>query len=368
MASPLEEDILRRIRASGPMPFAAFMQLALYHPAHGYYATRAPGPGSDYRTSPSLGPWFGRLIGRALERMWRALGAPGAFTVVEVGGGGADLASAAIEAAGGPFARALRWRFVERFGALEKRQRERLAPAALSPEWVSALAEGPPVTGCVLANEVLDNLPVHLLEVRDGKAREVYVALEGGRLAEWIGPPSSPALAARAAAPPAHLEDGDRFELRMGVEGWCREAAAALERGYLLLMDYGDVPPDLWRRRPAGSLVTYRQGRLGTDPLASPGECDITAHVNFSDLEAAARAAGFEPLPLRSQRDFLRCLGIDDVAAKLREAQQAAAAGGRHAEAVSLLAERGRLGALTARGGLGDLQVFLAAKGTPAGF
>ncbi|GAC1361806.1 MAG: hypothetical protein NVSMB32_01330 [Actinomycetota bacterium] len=117
MTQSLLKVLQERIRTGGPLPFEAFMRLCLYHPEHGYYASRVPGQGGDYGTSPSVTPWFGRLVARELQRMWQALGRPDTFTVVEVGAGRGDLAAGALEAAG-PLAEALRWRFVERFEAV----------------------------------------------------------------------------------------------------------------------------------------------------------------------------------------------------------------------------------------------------------
>ena len=97
MTGSLIEDLRGTIGSNGPLPFIDFMRLALYHPSDGYYATRVPGHGSDYRTSPSVSPWFGRLVARQLEAMWEALGTPDPFWVVEVGAGRGDLAAGAME-------------------------------------------------------------------------------------------------------------------------------------------------------------------------------------------------------------------------------------------------------------------------------
>jgi SAM-dependent MidA family methyltransferase len=99
VAGSLRQDLRKRMGSSGPLPFMDFMQTALYHPSDGYYATRVPGHGGHYRTSPSLTPWFGRLVARELRRMWQAIGGPDPFCVVEVGGGQGDLAADAMEEA-----------------------------------------------------------------------------------------------------------------------------------------------------------------------------------------------------------------------------------------------------------------------------
>ncbi|MEA2590770.1 MAG: hypothetical protein QOD62_601, partial [Actinomycetota bacterium] len=234
MMRPVLEEVHERIRAGGPLPFEAFMRLALYHPQGGYYATRVPGSGGDYGTSPSLTPWFGRLVARELNGMWEAMGRPDRFTVVEVGAGRADLAAGVLACAGdlGDFGASLRWRFVEHFEKISQLQRRRLGAQAASAEWSQQL--GPDShdqvgCGCVIAHEVLDNFPVHVLEVTEsGDVCEGYVAAERGRLVEHLGPLSDLALVTAAQAAASRLSPGHRLEVSVDVEGWMREAAAAV--------------------------------------------------------------------------------------------------------------------------------------------
>ena len=348
-----------RIERDGPITFAEYMRLALYDPGEGFYARRVPGSGAGYRTSPSLSEWFGRLFARWATSVWEDLGRPDEFTVLEAGAGRADLAAQALEAFEGP----LRWAIVEPFDSVAARQRERLAAWGEAVSWRRSPCDGPPVVGCVVANEVLDNQPVHLLEKTGVQAVEIYVGLKGGRLVEVPGPLSDPTLATLAAPALGDLDEGDRLEVSPAASDWVTRAAGALERGTVLVIDYGDEEPDLWRRHPAGTLVTYREEGLGVDLLADPGKADITAHVNFSALFRAAVAAGLEPGPLRTQREWLESLGSAQVADDLRRRQEEAQFAGDHAGMVQLLAERSRLSALSARGGLGDLLVFSARKG-----
>ena len=355
--------LAERIERDGPITFADYMRLALYDPDEGYYARRVPGAGAGYRTAPSLSPWFGRLFARCAHRMWEALGRPDPFTVVEVGAGRGDLAAAALQSFDGP----LHWVIVEPFEAVSALQNERLAGRAGDVAWVRTLGELAPVAGCVVANEVLDNQPVHLLEKAGVGAVEIHVGLAGGRLVEVPRPLSDPALADRAAAALPHLHEGDRFEVSLEADDWIRDVASALGQGWVLAIDYGDEEPDLWLRRPAGSLVTYRDEVLGIDPLADPGEADITAHVNFSALARAAKGAGLSPRPLVSQREWLRGLGAGEIGDDLRRRQEEAQVAGDHAAMVQLLAERSRLSTLSARGGLGDLLVFSAVTGGSRG-
>jgi SAM-dependent MidA family methyltransferase len=368
MMRPVLEEVHERIRAGGPLPFEAFMRLALYHPQGGYYATRVPGSGGDYGTSPSLTPWFGRLVARELNGMWEAMGRPDRFTVVEVGAGRADLAAGVLACAGdlGDFGASLRWRFVEHFEEISKLQRRRLGALAASAEWSQQLgldSHDQVGCGCVIAHEVLDNFPVHVLEVTEsGDVCEVYVAAERGRLVEHLGPLSDLALVTAAQAAASRLSPGHRLEVSVDVEGWMREAAAAVAGGYLLIVDYGDVEPDLWLRNPRGTIVTYGPDGFGEDPLADPGLRDVTAEVNFSAVERAARRHGFEPQLYCSQRDWLASLGHGELAEGLERAADRAMAEGRHTEAMALEADLSELRSLVGRLGYGDIMVFRAAK------
>src|SRR2546423_3846505 len=360
-------ELHEMIRRDGPLRFEAFMRHVLYPPEGGYYASRVPGSGGDYGTAPSLTPWFGRLVARELGGMWEAMGRPGLFAVVEAGAGRADLAAGVLDSAG-DLRDALRWRFVERFEEVADLQRRRLGPLAASAEWSQQLRPGsndPAACGCVLAHEVLDNFPVHVLEVgQSGELGELYVAAEGGRLVEHLGPVSDPALAT-AAQGAVRLPPGHRLEVSLDVEGWIAEAAAAVQRGDLLVVDYGDVEPDLWLRNPHGTIVTYGPDGFGEDPLADPGLRDVTAEVNFSAVQRGARGQGFEPQLYCSQRDWLASLGHGRLAESLERAADRAAAEGRHTEAMALEGDLSELRSLVGRLGYGDIMDFRAAKAAP---
>jgi SAM-dependent MidA family methyltransferase len=352
------------MRSSGPLPFIDFMQAALYHPSDSYYATRVPGHGGHYRTSPSLTPWFGRLAAREFQRMWQALGGPDPFWVVEVGGGQGDLAADAMGEAhsmGVP----LRWRFIERFDRVRDWQRGRLGPEAGSAEWSMDLS-GPPVVGCVLANEVLDNFPVHVLEVAQaGSVQEVYVDVDGDGFVERLGALSDVTLAEPAREAAAHLASGARFEISSGVEAWCRDAFRALTRGYLLLIDYGGLEPDIWLEHPDGTVATYGREDAMPSPLDEPGSKDITADVNFSAVARAAQNAGFCTEPAITQSSWLLTLDIAQVAEEIETAGFMAALEGLVEESTVLQGELGRLIELGDAGGLGSLLVLRAAKDAP---
>jgi SAM-dependent MidA family methyltransferase len=346
---------------TGPITFDRYLQLVLYHPLHGYYANRVPGKGVSYETSASIGPEFGEMVAVELRAMWEALGRPDPFTVTEFGAGLAGLAEGAIRSAG-PLLHALRWRIVEQFDSVARMQRDHLGPAARHVEWISSL-EGPPTVGCVLGNEVLDNFPFHRFRKTDGRIQEVFVGWRDNRLVELVQPPSSEEMISPVLPFQAQLNEGDSFEIRPQIGDWCRAASAALSRGYLLVVDYGDEEPDIWLRGPRGTVATYSGEGGSSEPLEEPGLKDITADVDFSDLDRGARAAGlnFELLSLQSY--WLASLGAGERASQLEAEAQIAEAFGWRADSRVLEGSRSRLLRLTDPAGLGGCLVYRASKG-----
>lgn len=358
--------ILRdRIERDGPLPFGAFMQLALYHPRFGYYSGGRERSGwrGHFLTSPELDPAYGELWGRAFEKVWAASGSPDSFEVVEVGPGEGGFAHAVLSSVSGGFAAALRYRLVERIPALQERQAERLA--AFDVSWSASIAEVPRVaSGVVFANEVLDNLPVHLVERRDGRILEVCVASERGRLVETLRPPAGTELEDWLARAGAVVPEGHRFEVAMAAESFVRHCASAVAGGALVLVDYGAESAELVER-PRGTLVAYGAAGATEDVLARPGEQDVTAHANWTIVRETCRSLGWDVSGPTPQRDILLDLGARDLDAELRGAHREALAAGRGAEAVRALSRRSALGALLDPGGLGGLSVMIASKGTP---
>ncbi|MEE8363956.1 MAG: SAM-dependent methyltransferase [Dehalococcoidia bacterium] len=345
------EDLIRaRIASEGKLTFAAFMDAALYGPG-GYYTK--PGrisPGGDFFTSPAAHPAFGALITVQLRDFWRALGRPAAFHAVEMGAGDGGLARDVTGYAprlDPEFAHALRYVAVE--------QRERGAPG---------VEHAPPrsVTGCVLSNELLDAFPVHRFVVERGEVRELFVALRSGEFVETPGPVSDPQIEARISPLLPALPDGYTGEVCLKLDAWAGEVSDILERGYVLTVDYGWPAGELYRPdRAGGSLRCYYRHTLSQDPFRRIGNQDITAHVDFSVLNAALTSAGLTPLGLTSQAEFLERLGLRALLRGLRSA------GLPQAEAD---ANRMAMLELVKPDGLGRFRVAVHAKGasgSPAG-
>ena len=323
MSTPADDAIRAEIAVHGPIPFARFMAIALGHPTGGYYTgPRArPTRGGDFLTAPELHPIFGAALARQLEEGWERLERPDPFTLVEYGAGAGTLALAILAGLRedrSPLAEALAYAPIElnphRLAELE----ERTASAGLP---VVAPPTAAPVAGAVVANEFLDALPVHAVEIRDGRPREVHVGVTAaGAFTELFLPPSTPAIAARLdalAAAGVTLAEGQRAELCLALEGWVVEVAATLSAGIVLVIDYGAPAPELYGpRRRAGTLMTYRghaaDGSPGA-PYRDIGERDITAHVDTTTLARLLDAAGFEILGETTQAELLAGCGLEDL-------------------------------------------------------
>ena len=310
-AMTAEAEIRRRIATRGPITFAEFMELALYHPGGGYYtAGERVGAAGDFYTSPSVHPAFGALLAVQLFQMWELLGRPAPFTVVEPGAGNGLLCRDIMAGATGlheEFARSLR------YVCLDRRRNtgfERELPG------VSRLAaKGLPLrrmVGCVLSNELLDAMPVHQVTVERGRLREIHVALDGSELVMQTGKPSSPLLGRRLAGLGVELAEGQVAEVNLAVDGWARDAAQSLERGFLLTIDYGRPAEELYSStdRFRGTLTTFHR-HLQTDrPLERIGQQDMSAQVDFTAMAKAGRTPVWISWGLPARGPFCTTWGL----------------------------------------------------------
>ncbi len=321
--SRLTEKIGEEIRAHGPITFARFMELALYCPGLGYYTSPRTriGKEGDFYTSPHVHPLFGTLIAVQLREMWARLGEPAPFTVVEFGAGTGLMAGDVLRTVGERwprFHRALRYVIIEASpapaGALAGEE------AARFQRLDQVIAQRGPLTGCVLSNEVVDALPVHRVRREGEHLREIFVTLEDGGFAEVSGAPSTPALADYLAWLGVALADGQEAEVNLAALRWVEEVAGALERGFVLTVDYGYEARELYdsQRFPRGTLMAYHRHRATTDLYRAIGQQDLTAHVNFTALMRRGREVGLATTGFTNQMKFLIALGI------LEEAEQQA--------------------------------------------
>lgn len=309
--SALKTLITEMIIENGPISIEAFMNLALYHPNHGYYRGKEPlGQGGDFITAPEISQMFGELIGLWCVAVWQSIGAPRPWLLVELGPGRGTLMADALRAArlAPEFLQSLELHLVETNALLKESQRARLTALEVAPCWhssVETLPEGPAI---LIANEFFDCLPVRqFVRDRDGW-HERMVGLDAkGDLCFGLAPESEAQLASMG-------EEGEVKEIGLAAIGLMQKLAARLvgQGCVLLIIDYGYEGP------ARGETLQAVRGHRFAEPLADPGEADLTAHVDFAALAAAARGVGAKvhgPVP---QGAWLDRLGIHERAAALR--------------------------------------------------
>jgi len=292
------------------MCFARFMDLALHDARDGYYARAGRiGSGGDFVTASDAGRDFGRALGRFLCAFDRSAGPFSPFDVVEFGAGRGLLARDILDALpaidAGLAGRA-------RYTAVEPSAAMREIAARTAPE--ARVLAGPPSgegrRGCVVAVELFDALGVHRLQRRGGRLLERRVGLDGdGALVERDGPPC-PGVEEIAERHGAAAEEGGQAEVSTRAGAVLEAMARSLEIGALAIVDYGDLAPRLFASHPSGTALAYRGHATSPDLLADPGAQDLTAHVNFSQLEHEAGLLGLRPLAFTTLERFLLGHGI----------------------------------------------------------
>jgi SAM-dependent MidA family methyltransferase len=299
------------VEAGGWIPFAQYMDLALYAPGLGYYSgdRQVFGRGGDFVTAPEMGGLFAATLAQWLDGFL-----PDDARLLTEFGAGSGLLAAQLLAE--PRLADVRYRIVEVSGPLAARQRERIAavPGALErTEWLSTLPDR--LDGAVIGNEVLDAMPVHLLVGHGGGVLERGVSLVQGELAFSDRPATANALAARAVRriEAGEWPDGYLSEVHPRQEAFIASLAERLGQGMLVFIDYGfDEATYYHPQRAQGTLRCHHRHTANDDPLWQPGAQDITAHVNFDALDAVAAEAGLEGGHVSFAR-FLLDAGILDV-------------------------------------------------------
>jgi len=285
-------ELRRRIAQHGPVGFDEFMAIALYHPHGGYYASDHPRTGrrGDFFTSVSVGPVFGKLLAAQFLEMREQLGHPTDFTLVEQGANDGQLLADILSAWNGPLPRVL---IVEPLANLRALQRKTLAPWSTAVTHVAHENELPPFTGVFFANELLDAFPVKILARNQSTWHECRVDHDGARFT-FVDTPFAGKTPPVPDAIPHFIT-----EICPSLAPWMQTIATRLQRGWMLLVDYGHPAAARFHpARAAGTLAAYRDHQRQDDPLADPGHQDLTAHVDFTAVaqlatDASLTLAGF---------------------------------------------------------------------------
>ena len=294
----LSARITAEILDSGPIRFSRFMELALYDPDEGYYASgrAAVGHKGDFFTSVSLGPVFGEMLAGQFVELWETLARPSGFTLVEQGANDGRLAEDVLTALEQTPLAAARFVIIEPFAPLREAQQKRLAGRPV--DWVESPAALSNFTGVHFSNELFDALPVDLLSAREGGWQNLRVTVTDKKFQ------LAPSESVETRWPPC--PDGFRAELRTSQRDLLAALATKMERGFLLAIDYGMTRTELLApHRAGGTLACYGAHRRDSDPFERIGEKDLTAHVDFTALAEDARACGLEPVGYTDQHHFL---------------------------------------------------------------
>lgn len=296
----------------GWMSFARYMELALYAPSIGYYQGSAEklGRAGDFMTAPEMTPVYGQTLAAQVGQILEA----SAPAVLEFGAGTGSLAIDLLRELARRGSTPEQYFIIEISSELRAAQQERIYQTvpdlAHRVEWLDALP--PKFSGCVVANEVLDAMPVHLVVWREDGIFERGVSLDAQGGFEWQDRAAGgPLLCAASALPP-------RFpylsEINLAARAWMREWSQRLQRGAVIVIDYGFPRHEYYHpQRAAGTLMCHSRHRSHTDPLFSPGMDDITAHVDFSAIADAALDAGLDLVGYTSQAQFLINCGLMQI-------------------------------------------------------
>ncbi len=314
----LTSIIQKEIEKNGPIPFARFMDLALYHPEEGYYS--APGDKigweGDFYTSSTVHPIFGELLAKQLIQMSEILESKDGrelFTIVEVGAGLGRLCHDILKEIKGKnpslFDRLL-YVIVEQSPWLLTQQKDWLSP--LFPDqlsWSELIPTG--FSGVLLSNELLDAFPIHRLVVDQNSVQEIHVDLKKGQFTEIKLNPSTPELNTYLHRLKLSFDQALELEINLRALDWITSVGQALTKGFVITIDYGYPAPELYSsRRPKGTFLCYYKHKTNESPYEHIGEQDMTAHIDFTSIARRGETLGLKTLGFTDQGHFLMGLGI----------------------------------------------------------
>ena len=321
--TPLETEIQRLIEADGPMRLDRYMELCLGHPDYGYYRTRDPvGRGGDFVTAPEVSQMFGELIAVWCVDAWDAIGRPKNLGVVELGPGRGTLMADMTRTlrAIASFETEVQVHLVEISPVLRSHQARVLADAAYPTHWHAALASVPTGPAIFVANEFFDALPVRQFEFRAGAWYERVIGLTDGSLALGLAPGSFDVSG--LGAPDKTPGEGDIWEYAPSRRDLADSLAKRLasDDGAALIVDYGHIVSDF------GDTFQAVNAHESVNVTHTPGESDLTAHVDFADLVRVLDESGATVWPPITQATFLQAMGIEARAEALKRNADASAA------------------------------------------
>jgi len=302
------------------------METALYYPGLGYYTSASDkiGKGGDFYTSPYLTNVFGHVIGKQLEEMWQLTG-KNDFTIVEYGAGMGSLCIDILDQLKNntAFYKKLKYCIIEKSEAMRLKEQNLIANSHTKEKvsWYNSIEEIPSFTGCVIANEVLDNFSVHKVVMAENGLMEVFVGFDNG-FVEMLKPASDD-LKNYFKELKIDLPTGFCTEVNLQAIDWIKNISASLIKGFVLTIDYGFPSSELYQpNRRLGTIVCYNKHTVNDLPYANIGQQDITAHVNFSALNIWGEKNGLINCGFTNQSQFLLSLGLAEHLRRIEEKEK----------------------------------------------
>ncbi len=317
MPNSLTPILLQRLAESptGSIPFREFIDIALYHPDHGYYTSGESkiGRAGDFFTSVSVGPLFGTLLASQFAELWEKLERPAPFTIVEQGAHRGDFAHDLLTALQLLFPSCYgvtEYQIIEPSIALRSAQIQRLSEFPSEKlRWFPSLEALPAFTGVHFSNELLDAFPVHSVVFNGDDWSEIHIKSDQEKFQRTERPISNQKLRAILQTLP-ELPSGYQTEVNLAALSWIELLETKLIRGFVFIIDYGFSRAEYYRpERTSGTLTGYANHQRVSDLLANPGEADITAHLDFTSLAEHALAAGLQIAGFTDQHHFIVALG-----------------------------------------------------------
>ena len=328
--SSLADRLRERIQTEGPIPFYDWMQAALYDPEQGYYCREDLekwGRGGDYRTSPERSVLYAATFARYFTERYLTLGSPSEWTVVEAGAGSGDFAEIVLQTLQQSFPdvfAATRYVIDEVSAISRSRLSHRLSRFGDQVEFACLKESQPLNPAIVFANELLDAFPIHRVTIREGELREFYVGVNKNGDFEWLIDQPSESLARHLANSVIELEEGQTGEVNPGIKQWLELVSAKLEKGYVVIVDYGAEASELYnaRSRPNGTLRAFRRHQFADDVLARVGDQDLTSSVNWTLVKRLLAEHRFQVKTFEKQDRFLLSAGLlEELEKKVSETE-----------------------------------------------
>jgi len=317
--APLAERLRARIACEGPISFHDWMQAALYDQAEGYYCRsdrKRWGREGDYRTAPERSPLFAATFARYFASLFVELGSPSPWTIVEAGAGSGEFARGVLASLKARYPQVFAGTHyaIDEVSADAREQiRAKLSAFHERVEFRSLNEADEPVTGIIFANELLDALPVHRVILRDGSLREFCVGVSDKEEFAWVEcEPGNQRLTQYLDRVGDQLSEGRIIEVNLAAGDWIARAARALKRGFIISVDYGSERKELLTapHRRKGTLRAFHRHQLVNNPLAGPGEQDLTTTVDWTQITEAGKQSGLKTVRFERLDQFLMNEGL----------------------------------------------------------